>query len=74
MKSGDGHGGISQAILEAETLLEAIGLAVGGASVCWESMSGTGVFDDQRATVIVEALMERVSIAVAARNPNTGAK
>jgi hypothetical protein len=33
---------------------------IGAASVCWESMSGTGVFQDQRASRIVDELLEYV--------------
>lgn len=72
LNGDDGHGGISHAILAAGTVLEAIGLAVGGASVCWESMSGTGIFDEKRATVIVAALMKRVTCDAAARALESG--
>lgn len=44
----------------ADTLESAIGEAIGAASVCWENMSGTGVFDEVRARQIVDALLEFV--------------
>lgn len=44
----------------AEDLTTVIGEAVGAGSVCWESMSGTGVFQDQQARVIVEHAVQRV--------------
>lgn len=31
-----------------------VGEAVGGGSVCWENMNGTGVFQDQKARKIVD--------------------
>jgi len=40
---------------EAE-VLEAIGLAVGAASMCWESMMGTGQFDEGTASRLVDEL------------------
>lgn len=39
------------------TIEEVVGQAVGAASVCWESMEGTGVFDDARARQIVEDVL-----------------
>lgn len=41
-------------------LESAVAQAVGAASVCWESMEGTGVFQEDRATEIVKALMARI--------------
>lgn len=35
--------------------------AIGAASVCWESMSGTGVFDSDRAKQIGERLLEVIA-------------
>lgn len=34
--------------------------AIGAASVCWESMAHTGIFDDRRAVAIAKALMAQV--------------
>lgn len=39
------------------SLEAAVFQAVGAASVCWESMEGTGVFQDDRARAIAEALL-----------------
>lgn len=50
----------AEAILVAKSMDEAVHLAVGAASVCWESMEGTGVFQDDRAREIAEALLERI--------------
>lgn len=35
---------------------EAIGQAIGAASACWESMEGTGVFQEQRASQLAGEL------------------
>lgn len=45
---------------EPETLRELIGQAVGAGSVCWENMSGTGVFQDDRARQVVDDAVEWV--------------
>jgi hypothetical protein len=37
---------------------EAIRIAIGAASVCWEKMEGTGVFQSERALEIAEQLRE----------------
>lgn len=44
----------------AKSLEELIGLAVGAASTCWESLDSTGVFDDARARAIVEEVLTRI--------------
>lgn len=44
----------------ATSLEELIGLAVGAASTCWESLDSTGVFDDARARAIVEEVLTRI--------------
>jgi hypothetical protein len=41
---------------------EAIGVALGAASVCWEPMDCTGVFMSQRAAQIVDELMTLVML------------
>lgn len=43
---------------ELPDLKEAVFVALGAASVCWEPMDGTGVFMDQRATQIGNELLE----------------
>jgi hypothetical protein len=40
-----------------ENLEEAVFQALGAASVCWESMEGTGVFQSDRAKQIGEELL-----------------
>lgn len=42
------------------TLQAAVYQAIGAASVCWEHMTGTGIYDDGRAVEIAEALLERI--------------
>jgi hypothetical protein len=39
-------------------LEEVVGQAVGAASVCWESMEGTGIFQEDRARQIVDDVVE----------------
>lgn len=34
--------------------------AIGAASVCWESIHGTGVFQDQHAKAIADALIKEI--------------
>lgn len=46
---------------DADTPRSAIYQALGAASVCWESMAGTGVFDDKRACEVAEALIQRLA-------------
>jgi hypothetical protein len=45
---------------DAENLTEAVYMAVGAASVCWEDMSGTGVFRDDRASQVAEDLLKYI--------------
>lgn len=40
-----------------DTLEGVVGEAIGAASVCWESMAGTGQFQDQRASQIVDEVV-----------------
>jgi len=48
-------------IPRADTVAEVVGLAVGGGSTCWESMNGTGTFQDRDAMAIVDAAVARIS-------------
>lgn len=41
-------------------MVSAIGVAMGAASVCWESMDGTGVYQEGRAHQIVDELFHLV--------------
>jgi hypothetical protein len=45
-----------------QDIQEAIGVALGAASVCWEPMDCTGVFMSQRAAQIVDELMALVML------------
>lgn len=42
------------------SLESAVFQALGAASVCWESMAGTGVFDSDQAKEIGEALLAEI--------------
>lgn len=44
-----------------ESLSQAVHEAVGAASVCWENMSGTGVFDDTRAREVAQGLLDYIN-------------
>lgn len=43
--------------ISREHLEEAVGIAIGAASVCWDSMENTGVFQEERAGQIVDELL-----------------
>lgn len=43
-----------------KTLSENVFVSLGAASVCWENMSGAGVFDSSRAKVIGDELVEYI--------------
>jgi|GEM_PF-6301406 len=45
---------------EELTLSTAVHEAIGAASVCWESMNGTGLFDESRAKEVAAKLIEFV--------------
>lgn len=49
-----------QELAGADSLEEAVGLAIGAASVCWTNPGGAGVFLSGRAAEISEALVELV--------------
>lgn len=48
-------------IRNAKDLDQAVHMAVGAASVCWESMTGTGTFQDDRARNVAAALIAYVN-------------
>lgn len=52
------------------TLPEVIRQGVGAASVCWESMEGTGIFDEARANLISEEIIDWVKAMY--EKPNLG--
>lgn len=47
-------------LAKAETRKEVLGLALGAASTCWESLEGTGVFDDTQANLILNDTFYRL--------------
>jgi hypothetical protein len=44
----------------AANLREAVGVAIGAASMCWERPEGAGVFQSDRAVQVMEALVQWV--------------
>ena len=48
------------AIAHAESLEEAVQLAIGAASTCWETLAGAGIFDSDRALKISDTLVKYV--------------
>lgn len=42
------------------TIESAVYQAIGAASMCWESMSGTGIFQSDQAREIAEALLAEI--------------
>lgn len=51
----------------AEDIKAAVYQAIGVGSVCWEDLSGAGVFNDQLAREVGEELLERIEAHVAER-------
>jgi hypothetical protein len=43
-----------------QALTEIVGMGIGAASVCWEDMSGTGIFQSDRAAHLVDEIMRAV--------------
>lgn len=41
-------------------LEQAVGLTIGAASVCWENMNGTGVFESDRAKELLDQLVDYI--------------
>lgn len=46
--------------MDVRSLREIVAQGVGAASVCWENMSGTGVFQSDRALELVREIMAAV--------------
>lgn len=46
---------------DPEDLQGVIGQAIGAASMCWENMSGTGIFDSTRARQILDDALNWVT-------------
>lgn len=51
---------LRKALNEADTLEDAIGLALGAASTCWDNLSGAGVFQSERAGFVSQELLTLV--------------
>lgn len=47
-------------ILNAETLSEAVHLAIGNASTHWENMMGCGLYQEDQARAVSEALLQKI--------------
>lgn len=46
--------------LECDSLEQAINMAIGAASACWDNLEGAGVFQSDRARDISDALVELI--------------
>lgn len=51
---------------DADTLEAVVFQAIGAGSVCWESLEGTGVFQDGQAREVGEAAVARIRALLAA--------
>lgn len=51
---------VKDEIANALTIKEAIGLAMGAASSCWENLQGAGTFESERASELVDVLYDRM--------------
>lgn len=52
---------IQEDLDQAENLEQAVFMALGAASMCWENPEGAGVFQSGKALEIGEALMNRIN-------------
>lgn len=41
-------------------LFTAVGIVVGAASSCWENLAGAGAFESNRASVLVDVLLQHI--------------
>jgi hypothetical protein len=57
---GNNKGEMTMLDLEKVGMEEAIGIAIGAASLCWENPSGAGEFDSTQASKIVDELLEKI--------------
>ena len=55
------HARVSMELNKADTREEVIGLALGAASVCWETPEGSGVFDSNEASLITKDTLARLA-------------
>lgn len=53
--------------LEDKDMLQAVGEAVGRASVCWDNLEHAGAFDSTIASEIVDQLMDRIEQEISER-------
>ena len=51
------------------SLNEVIGLAIGRASVCWERLDGTGLFDSTTASQLVEEVTAWINTNIKKESP-----
>ena len=56
---------IGKVLEDANTLEEAVGMAIGAASVCWQDLSNAGIYNDTMACEIVEELVTWIRNRVA---------
>jgi hypothetical protein len=55
-----------------ESLTNVVYQAVGAASTCWESLSDTGVFQEDRARAVAEDLLEKIHVFTRYDTPSLG--
>jgi len=53
---------MSNHLEEAQTINDAVFMAIGAASTCWESLEGTGVFDSTKAKELGEELIHLIKV------------
>lgn len=53
---------MTKALDDADSILSAIGIAIGAGSMCWEHVDRAGVFNSSRASMIVDLLHRRVTL------------
>lgn len=59
------HGVPQDFFADADDISAVVHMAIGAGSVCWESLSGAGVFQDQKATEVGRQAVERINYLVA---------
>lgn len=52
---------LTRALNNTNSLASAIGISVGAASACWSNLRGAGVFESDRAKMVVDVLLEHIT-------------
>lgn len=66
--STDWRAAYTEMLASCPNLGETVGVAIGAGSMCWENPAGAGEFDSTRASLLVDALVERIQAQVKARS------